>query len=618
MAAPGVPRRSLVAAGVSCVRLFETFYSETGYTPGKTVASGRIVHSKPEYVVMRRYVPRALLTAILAVSAAACAAGTGTEGAGSGASTGGRYRVLIPGLVSADGTTSREGDQVANQLRGLVADMATHTSIADREVRRAMNQYEVAQLDEITTRQLAQQMNAELAMWGTVEQGGQGLQADVRFVDVRSGDEIVLEDVTGANPNQLAQAIFQRFESSVEGIRQAAFCNDYLSSQQFERALETCDRALAIVPRSTAALYGRATALLNLDRNEEALRTYQQLLEIDPAHQDALLGAGLVASRMEQSDVAMGFYSRYMELDPGNVQVRMTVAHDIFQTGDVVSAYRMLEPAVADNADNMDFQRYFFSIAAAAGQRTQEQSGADAARPIFEAADRAYAIAFGAADAELDAAVLRQAIAVNNALGRTDRALSLAQQATQRFPDEAAIWSVYATVLSDARRHGEAVRAYDRVVQIDPEYPDVYIRRAMAKIDAGQRQAALSDLERAAATNRENVARVLLRLGNEAVQAGRFQEAESTLALATQYGTGETRGTATFLHGFAVYRQADAIARANTQGNVARAREALQLFRRAEPLIRAGQNPAREQVLNAIQQYIENQEAIIRAGSRNR
>src|SRR5690606_8902954 len=161
---------------------------------------------------------------------------------------------------------------------------------------------------------------------------------------------------------ELAAAIFGRFESSVEGIRQAAFCNDYLSSDQFDRALETCEAALAIVPSSTAALYGKATALLQLERDQEALTTYEQLLDIDPAHQDALLGAGLAASRLDRRQDAMGFYNRYMEVNPGNVQVRMTVANDIAQTGDYISAFRILEDAIADNQDDRDFQQYLFSI----------------------------------------------------------------------------------------------------------------------------------------------------------------------------------------------------------------------------------------------------------------
>src|SRR5690606_9233704 len=104
------------------------------------------------------------------------------------------------------------------------------------------------------------------------------------------------------------------------------FCNDYLSSSQYDRALTTCESALEVVPNSTAALYGKATALLNLERPEEALETYERLLELDNTHQDALLGAGLAASQLERTDDALEFYNRYLELNPGNVQVRQVVA----------------------------------------------------------------------------------------------------------------------------------------------------------------------------------------------------------------------------------------------------------------------------------------------------
>src|SRR5690606_10668835 len=256
---------------------------------------------------MRRYVPRVLMTAALAVSAAACAAGAaGPAGSAeeSGAS-GGRYRVLIPDLAGPS------GDRVADDLRSLISGMATHTAVAERDMRRAMGQYDLDQLDEITARQLAGQINVENVLVGTVEQGGAGLQADMKFIDVRSGDEISIDDVSAANANQLAQAIFASVETQIQAVRQAAFCNDYLASQQFERALETCEAALEVVPRSTSALYGKATALLNLDRNTDALASYRALLEIDPTHQDGLLGAGLAASRLQESDEAQDYYRRY-------------------------------------------------------------------------------------------------------------------------------------------------------------------------------------------------------------------------------------------------------------------------------------------------------------------
>jgi tetratricopeptide (TPR) repeat protein len=555
---------------------------------------------------MRSYVPRALLAALLAVSAAACAASTaGTSDSGA---SGSRYRVLVPDLQGP------EGSRVADELRELLEGMATHTSVSERDMRRAMGQYELEQLDQITARQLAQQVGYQNVLWGTIEQSGSGLTADAVFVDVASGEELPIENVQGAGPAELAQAIYAAVDRTVEGVRQAVFCNDYLSSQQFERALQTCDEALAIVPGSTRALYGKATALLNLERSEEALDLYTELLEIDPAHQDALLGAGLAASRLGRSERAMGFYNRYLEVDPGNVQVRMTVANDIAQTGDYESAFIVLEPAIAENAADLDFQKYLFAIATAAGQKVQQERGEAEARRFFESAMQAYQDAFVEGGAELDASTMRQAIAVNAAMGDQAAALRLAEQATVRFDTVPAIWSQYATVLSDAGRHQDAARALTRVVELDPQYENVYIRRAMARMAANDRQGALADLERAAqGGDRARVAEVLLSMASPALQNNRFSEAASLLEIAQNYAAGNTRNQVNFFLGYSLYRQGEATAKANTQGTAADAERALGFFRRALPLLQATNHSNAPQVLQAAQQYIENQEAIIRA-----
>lgn len=554
---------------------------------------------------MRRFVPRALLTAVVALSATACAAGGGA-GVALGGDTGGRYLVMIPALEGPS------GDRVANELRRLVTEMATHAAIADGEVRRSMRDYDLSQLDEISARQLAQLVNAQLVSWGSVTETGAGLAADIRFIDTRSGDQIEVTG-TGATPVEVAGAIFNSFEESVEGIRQAAFCNDYLSSSQFDTALETCERALAIVPQSTAALYGKATALLNLDRDAEALVTYEQLLNVDPTHQDALLGAGLAASRLDRGQDAMGFYNRYLEVNPGNVQVRMTVANDIAQTGDYISAYRVLETAIADSGDEVDFQRYLFAIATAAGQRAFEQGDSIQGREIFSAALEAYTAGYPGGEG-LEASSLRQAIAVRSALGQSAEAIRLAEEGTRRFADDAQIWSQYATVLSQNNRHADAIQAFNRIVQINPDYENIYIRRAQAYIAAGQRQQALADLQTAAQRgDRGTVAQVLMGMGTQALNASNYSEAESLLSIAREYASGQQQRDASFFLGFAIYRQGEAIARANTQGNPANAERALGFFRRVTQFVQGSGHASEAQVLGATQQFIENQEAILRA-----
>jgi tetratricopeptide (TPR) repeat protein len=525
--------------------------------------------------------------------------------------------VLVAG---SQGTVSeRDAERVFAVLRGHVNEMLTHTAANPEVVANAQKAYGVAVLDSIAAQQLAAQLNVQTVLWTELSAGGEGLMADVQFMDVARNDKIRVQDVTAPNANALAQAIFSAIIPQIEALSQAAYCNDYLSSSDFDRALTTCESALAVVPTSTAALYGKAAALLQLERHQEALDTYNTLLEIDNTHSDALLGAGFAASHLSQSEAALAFYNRYLALNPGDVQVRLHIAGRIGATGDYVSAFKVLEPAIdaEENRDDPEFQRFLFSLATAAGERVRSDQDLAAARPYFDTALQAYERAFATDSIRPDVAQMRQAIAVQSAVGNSEEALALARQATQAHDSVASLWSAYASALADANQHAEAVRALTRMLELDPEIENGYIRRGMANLAAGQRQQGLADLERAAQTgNRDNVARILFGEGNKSMQATRFAEAEGLFERAANYASGDLRAQIVFFQGFMIFRQGDAIARANGQGNVGPAREALALFRRARPLVQAGAHASKAQVLQQIDEYIANQEAIIQAGSR--
>jgi tetratricopeptide (TPR) repeat protein len=562
---------------------------------------------------MLRFVPRAVLGVAVAVATAACAAGEAVPANGPEGSAGGRYRILVPAF-EAQGVQPRQAESVANDLRGMIANMATHTAVPQGELTRAVRQHGVEHLDAITARQLAQVINAQQVLWGTVQPGGAGLVASVTFTDVGSGDEMQIDEVTAENPRALAQAIFSELESSIQGIRLAAFCNEYLASQQFDRAMETCQRAIDVVPTSTLALYGIATAHFHEDQFQESLRRYRELLEVDPTHSDGLLGAGLAASRLEQREEALGYYNRYLEVNPGDVQVRMAVSGQIVEAGDVISAYQILQPAVRDNQDNVDFQQYLAQVATAAGQRAAEEGSAEAARPYFETALAAYQRVFAERGEELDASVMRQAIAVNIEMGRNDEARRLAQQATQRFPDDAGVWAQYATVLNRAGNAAEEIRALTRVAELDPQFENLFIRRALAHQRAGQRQQALADFERAAQVgNRALVGQAIFGMAGDELRRERWAEAEGLLATAATYAGPDIRSDIAFFRGLAAFRQGEAIARGNTQGRPDPARRALEFFRTANRHLQATTHQQAGQLRSAAQQYIENQEAIIQA-----
>jgi tetratricopeptide (TPR) repeat protein len=567
---------------------------------------------------MHRTTPRRLLTAALALAAtwAVTAPGEASAQTQNGSSAGSRYRILVPAL-EVQGGNARAGEAIARDLRAMVDDMATHISVPAREMQNAVRQFRVAEMNEITARQLAQQMDAQLVMWGTVTPGGQGLQANVTFTDTRTGDQIVLERVEGNNTRTLAQAVFTGFQQQIEGLRMAVFCNDYLASSDYDRALDLCDRALAVVPNSPTAMYGRAAALMQLERDEEALEAFQALLRIDPLHENALMGEGFVASRMGRNDLALQAYTRYLELNPDDPGVRMRVAGESAKAGDVVTAFRILQPGIAENQDDADFQKYLLQVAAGAGQKAREQQNTAEMQEYFTAAVAAYNRLRTLPEAEMDESVFRAVISAQTLLGNRDEALRTLEEALGRFGESAAMYALAGATYSELGRHAEAVRALQRVAQIDPQYENIWIRLAMAQLDAGQRDAAMPNLERAVSQgNRDNVVAVIQNLGGQALNANRFQDAARYFDLAAGYATGARQTELRVFQGVAVYREAEAIARANGAGACAPAQRALPLFQQALRLVGNAQTQAAGQVRNAAQQYVENQQAIIQSACR--
>lgn len=559
---------------------------------------------------MRRNAFGALLAAAGLVLTAGCAAGTAGAGAGEAGAADGRDAVVVPPF-SVAGVAEREGQRVAGELRDLIRGMTEWTAVSGNAIEGARRQFAVETLDEVTGRQFALQLGGEMVALGSVQQGGAGLQADVRFIDTRTGDQFLVEDATGANAGTLAQAIFGEFQQKIQSLAMLETCRNQLEAGDYETALATCDQVASIVPTSVAALTARGRALVGLERWQEANETFQRALEIDPDAPEGILGSALALSGLGQRDEALVRVNRYLELNPGN---RVLAAQRLAQAGDFVTAYSVLEPAMAENLEDPAFQRFLFALGTAAGQTVQQEQDEAAARPYLETALRAYEALSAADTVELSLEDRRKAIAIQTGLGNTAEALEMARQATQQYDTVAAIWSQYALALSAAERYQEEAEALSRVIELDPDFQDVYLRRAMARLASGDQSAAMRDLEMSAGRgNQENVARILFREGGTAMRDEEFDTAATLLQQAYDYASPELKQDISFFLGYSLVKQGEAIAQANTENELEPARRALEIFQRAVPVLQGSQHENAAAVRQYAEQYITNQEAIIDA-----
>ena len=551
---------------------------------------------------------------------------------------GGRFRVLVPALEPQAGQRPDFGKKTADELRDLIDDMPTHAPVEEREVRTALRRFGVKEneLDCIKSRQLAVQIGAELVMCGTYD----GAQVTARFISAKTGEVFEVAPFASRDPEEAAQKVFGSFEQFVNQARETTFCVEYLASQQYQNALEACNRSLAINDQSVAALYAKARVLQGMGAAaeqandtagaaphwQESFRLHQRVLEMNPAHTDALLTAGVVATELSQPEQAREYFRQYLELNPGNVDVRLKIASDLNTAGDPEGALQLVEAGLQqDTAANPTLLTFAGHFALTAGRRAGERAGSNggmqpAERALYEKALGYYRRVFEVRGAESEADMLRNMVITYMLLGQPDQAVALGKQVVDTKPDNAALWVIYSDALKEAGRTQEAVAALDRATQIDPNLPDVAGKRALLLLAAGNLSGAGQAFRGAVSAGKltgDQAADVVFVAGYDKMRAGQESAASDYFDLARELAqSSEKRARSNFFNGIIVFNRA---VEAHKPQNLRSARASLPLFRRALELFQASgdyteQSRAIQQYINNARQYISYEEELIKRG----
>jgi tetratricopeptide (TPR) repeat protein len=571
----------------------------------------------------RLFNPGRLAAAFTLAAGALVVGGTAVEAQGS------RMRVLVPNFEVEGNPRARTGERIANDVKRHINQMVTHAATEDRPVRDALRRFNLnaANMSCIEWRQLAQQIDAGLVLCGTINE--QTNQVTAEFFPVGGGDGYEVPAFAMADPGQAAQRIVEAFGNFTRQLSLVVTCSEDLESQNWTSALDRCNQAVELNPRSVAGNYGRGSALVNLDRHEEALPAFERVLEIDPMNQDAMLQAGIITARLGRSEESQRYFAQYLELNPGSEEVRLKVATDLANAGDPAGALRLLEEVVNSGEASGLVLEYAGHFAMNAGLRRAEAgpaSGAqDEAQRFFQTAVRHYGSAMRARGDSVDATVYRNLMMAHTQLGNTDDALRYGQEATQRNADDAQTWMVYADALSRAGRVDEALRAFDRVRQINPDMPNIATRQAQMLLQAGRVNDAVAMARQArqagslSPEHAETLAQQIAAQGFQLTQNNRAAEALPLYAAAREIGSAQrTVAMINFFHGFTLIRQAHPLIAADG-ANAARARQAKPLLEQARTLLEGAaayseQAATRAQLMQQANQLIEVADALIRAG----
>ncbi len=574
---------------------------------------------------------RRVFTWLAAAMVAAPAAGVDAQEAM------GRYRVLIPDFEALEGADKNFGKDAAKALREMINTLATHEPIERDEIEDDLKRFKMKMedLDCIRTRQLAAQMSAQVALCASYSGRGPEYAVNAEFWDIEAGEPLALEPTTGVRKQEeaVAEHIFKEFDRYVQQVRFAQLCTEYAQSQQWDNALENCDRALEINPGAISTRYQRARVLFDADRYPESLEELKRVLELNEYHEDALQLAGYVSAKEGQNDQALAYYKRYLELSPGNTDVRMRIAYDLATAGDPRGAMELIQVGLDADPENTELLEQYSGFAFAAGLEINQEAAVGTAdggavtpeaREYFQKAIEAAKKVSTAKGPETSVAILRNIIAAHVQLNEIDQAITTGREALATHPQEEVLWSVYADALQRAGQLDEAIAALDRVKEINPSASNVGLRQGNWLIRAGRMEEAVAALKEEVAGNSEqaDVAARLIFADAYAngIQKDQYEYAITGMAAAKQLPnlSSMMMSQLNFWHAYALYtggvKEQEPQTLETAQTTLPKFQEAVQLFEQAREYAATQASINLTQFLTNAQTYIEIQEAIIKRG----
>ncbi len=551
-----------------------------------------------------------------------------------------RFRVVVPNMQPLDGAANRFGERVANNVRDML-DLDFHVALSSRDLDRAAREFglRARDLECITARQLAAQINAQVVMCGEYREVDGQTRYEVTFWTVPDGDELPVAPHTIATRDERAAAeyIVQGFQGIVDRLNVVSYCGQAYGSSNWEDALRHCTRARELAPESRQVTIALAQTYRNLDRFPEALQLYEEVIAEDPYDDASLESAGWLAAQLGESEKSFEYYSRYLEMNPGNVNVRIRIAFELGQAGDAYGALQLLEAGFEQEPDNVELHEQYGALAFRAAldrQGTQPQAqdsdatlDPEVAR-LYREAINSLGVVIEARGAETRASYITTSMRALVQLGELDEAIAMGQRGAEYFPEEAQIHTVMAEAYNRKNDARGAVAAMERALEINPELPDGRFRIGTFLLRAGQVDDAIAAFRRAEEARERPSDQLATQIFGHAFNThvqnqSNLPEGIRLFEVAKQFNISEElRSQINFFHGFALLTRGRLLYEANPT-SLETARQILPMFQEAGRLLRAGEQYGRQYQasayannLDAVAQFIDVAEATIRRLSR--
>ncbi|MGH7461209.1 MAG: tetratricopeptide repeat protein [Longimicrobiales bacterium] len=559
------------------------------------------------------------------------------------ASNGEKFKVLVPILERAQDARGNFGKDVAEELRKLIERMPRHEAVDRKAMQEAMRKFGLKEdeMDCIKNMQLAVQMGAELVLCGRFTGASGSYRLDsVQVISSKTQEAFKLQQITAPGPKEAAAQIFTQFERWVGALGQAAFCYEYLGSNEWDRAIANCDEVLKVNPNSPRANMGKAFALYSKAIATtppdpallgQSLDLYKKVIATSQTpEQDALRMAGIIAARVGKQEDSRNYFRQYLELNPGDAEVRIQIANEQSKAGDHVGALRVVEEGLKADSTSVGLLTFAGIYAAQAAFKTNDEKGSKPgelvpeAQALYETAAKYYKKLFDLKNGDVEAAIPPQMIQTLVVLNRAQEAVEIGRRAVANPQTSTALTlAAYGGALANTGNTAEALRAFDAAIaKNDTSVKGLHGRKADVLLRSGDLQGSMGAFRAGIAAGDQKpdeVSNLIWAVGyTEKFQAKSYEAFLTYIDAARQFAESETEKSKLNYFGGITYFYIGSAIDGSKAASARRARphfvRALELLDGAGPYARANPDVNLSKTVSDVRKYLEYLDAVIKRG----
>lgn len=356
---------------------------------------------------------------------------------------------------------------------------------------------------------LAKTLRADEYIRGTVTRAGDMYRVDVQLVLTR--DATLTQPLPPATDRRAGKA-GEKLAASIADARKQLphekLCLALARQDKFGEAVAAANRGILAYPNATLVRYCKLNVLMRRQAlPPELLAMADEILVIDPSSKAALAVAADAQQALGNIDEANTLLVRLLATEPGNASLARRVVDALAASGKYDVAREFVLKAVADNPGDLELIRLqFLILSSALDYKAAIKTGEEMVQMDTSLADAAF-------HARL--AVLYAADS------QPQKASEAAARGTQKFPNDASLWQIYAQTLRSAGQLQQSIAASKRALEIDPAIANSWTQIAIAYNELDQPDSSLAALRMAVAAgdDKEVVGGYALNIGNRFFRA---------------------------------------------------------------------------------------------------